>query len=367
MQLKGTDISGWQGDVDFLKLKTATDFVIIKVSEGWGTKWVDSKFIRNQTEARKAGIPLGYYCYTRPDLGNTVEAEVDFLLKTIGTLKTGEMIFLDYEVSYAKPVDWCKRWLDYLAGKLNGYKGIVYLNQSLLNGNDWTPLIVASYGLWLAVYDYNFNAPMPVTKWGTVAFKQFSNKETIPGIVGVADCNVFYGDKPTLTKYGFNPSETTPPVVPPSSEQEIAKLQKQIDSLTNEIIEMRTSRDSWKNKVSELEKEIIKDAQSSTEHIKNLQSTVAEQANQIATMNETIKASSLERKSLLEARSALEEKIIAIAASNETRNEQINKLIGISEDRAEKAEKEVKELEIKLTKKLMGYSWWTRLFSLFKK
>ena len=153
MTIKGIDISKWQGVIDYTKVKTVADFVIIKATEGVG--YTDPKFLTNQAEIRKQGLLLGYYCFSRPDLKNTPQAEVDYLLKTIGTLKAGEVIFLDYEITpskYNKPVEWCKAWLDHLAKRLDGYKGLVYLNQSLLKGFDWKSVIDGGYGLWLAIY-----------------------------------------------------------------------------------------------------------------------------------------------------------------------------------------------------------------------
>lgn len=235
--IKGIDVSKWQGTIDFSKVKSVADFVVIKATEGVG--YVDPKFKTFQKAVRDNGLLLGYYCFSRPDLKNTPQAEVDFLIKTIGDLKQGEIIFLDYEITpskYAKPVEWCKAWLDHLSYRLNNYKGLVYLNQSLLNGYDWKAVIDSSYGLWLAIYDYNANAPMPETKWGITAFKQYSNKEKIPGIQGNVDGNVFYGTKTTYKKYGFN--GMTIPVPDPITPCE--KKLKETEKLLDDAIKRNT-------------------------------------------------------------------------------------------------------------------------------
>lgn len=236
--LKGLDVSCWQGAIDFSKVKTDRDFVVLKATEGVG--FTDPKFSKNQIEARKAGLLLGYYCFSRPDLGNTVKAEVDYLIKIIGDLQEGEAIFLDYEVSYKKPVEWCKSWLDYLAEKLGGYKGLVYLNQSLLTSNDWSQVINAEYGLWLAKYDYTLPAKAPVTKWGTCAFQQYSNREAIPGVLSPCDADVFFGDEEAYRKYGYK-------VAANPCEEKIAELEKELEK-------MRESRNKWKKSYGESEK-----------------------------------------------------------------------------------------------------------------
>jgi len=147
---------------------------------------------------------------------------------------------------------------------------------------------------------------------------------------------------------------------------EVEALQKKIDELLNEVIEIRASRDRWKLRASELEAEIIKDARSSTEHIKNLQSTVAEQANQIVSMNETVQQSALENKRILDDSTALRKELVDLTASKDTELKQLRKSWDLERARAEKAEQTIRDLKEKMKQNLKGYNKWERLFSLFK-
>ena len=290
--IKGTDISSFQV-VNFSKLKVSTDFVIIKATEGYG--FVDPKFVANQTGARNMGIPLGYYCFTRPDLGNTVEAEVDFLLKTIN-IKDGESIYLDYEVSYAKPVAWCFAWLEYLKKKLNGYKGIVYLNQSLLTSNDWTQVISGGYGLWLAKYDYVLPTEMPQTKWGTCAFQQYSNREVVSGIASPVDADVFFGDVKAFKKYGYNPVVTVPPVTPPAScEQQLKDLEVKIDKLNNDMVIVTSDKNTISKNYKDYQDKTTKQLSDFSIQVESLQKTNAETTAQISVMSEQVKSAVKEK------------------------------------------------------------------------
>ena len=58
----GIDVSKWQGDIDFKKLKDAeVEFVIIRVGSSTGINgenFVDSKFIQNIENANSVGIPV---------------------------------------------------------------------------------------------------------------------------------------------------------------------------------------------------------------------------------------------------------------------------------------------------------------------
>ena len=227
--LKGIDISSWQGSPDFSKVKEDNiDFVIVKATEGVG--FTDPQFRRNQAECRKLNIALGYYAFVRPDLGNSPEAEAEYFLETIGPLQEGELLFLDFEVDYANRVDWCKKWLDH-AHTFTGIKAPIYLNKSLEKGSDWSPIVDADYGLWLADYTYSMHSTAPKTQWPFTAFRQYSNSEKIAGINGNVDGNVFYGDKAALTAYGYKGTNSEDD----TCEDKLIKTKSKIEFLEKEL------------------------------------------------------------------------------------------------------------------------------------
>ena len=69
MEIKGIDVSKWQGNINWNEVKKdGTEFAIIR--EGWGKKsptQVDKKFKENYENAKAVGIPIGsyHYCATR--------------------------------------------------------------------------------------------------------------------------------------------------------------------------------------------------------------------------------------------------------------------------------------------------------------
>lgn len=220
----GNDISKWQGDVNFDVYKDNTNFLIIKATEGVG--FTDPKFTRNQSEARRVGIPLGYYHFARPDLGNAPEAEADYFLKIVGAPREGETFVLDYECAnqVQAHVEWCRRFMDQVQSKL-GLKCLIYLNQSQVQKFDWKQVVDAGYGLWIAHYTYDPNINNSIIgQWKFAAMQQWSNKQQVPGIPTVADANVFFGDIAGYKKYGYHapqpapqpvPEPTPPPSTPP--------------------------------------------------------------------------------------------------------------------------------------------------------
>lgn len=210
----GNDISKYQGDVDFNTFKNNANFVICKATEGNG--YTDPKLSRNQSEARRVGLPIGYYHFARPDLKNTPEAEAQYFLSKIGELQDGEVLALDYEPQnqVQEWVDWCKKWLDYVFDKTK-VRALIYMSESVVLRWNWQIVIDAGYGLWIAKYavprspDTNLNKG----KWPFAAMYQWTSEQKVPGIVGNVDGNVFFGDVETFKKYGYK-KPTSPPSPP---------------------------------------------------------------------------------------------------------------------------------------------------------
>jgi len=209
--IKGVDISSYQGLVDFHSLKDNLDFVIIRSTYGNGYK--DAFFERNRDGARAVGLATGFYHFAYPQY-NAPEAEASWFTRTV-SCKPGEILILDFEEPYGNPVDWCKRFLDVVSSNM-GFKPLVYLNLSIINAHDWSPVINAGYGLWLAHYDGNPNQ-VDNTPWPVVAMKQFSDNGNIAGLTPV-DMDSFYGDVATFKKYGSPaPNPVPDPEIPSSS------------------------------------------------------------------------------------------------------------------------------------------------------
>jgi lysozyme len=60
MPVQGIDVSNWQGDIDWNKVRAAgTQFAFIKATEGGD--YLDPKFAQNWQAAKSVGIPRGAY------------------------------------------------------------------------------------------------------------------------------------------------------------------------------------------------------------------------------------------------------------------------------------------------------------------
>ena len=85
-KLKGIDISYHNGDVDFSKIKSQIDFVIMRA--GYGDKIINSKEVKFDIyyeDAKKNNIPIGtyWYCYAKNSDEALIEAKA-FLSKVKG-------------------------------------------------------------------------------------------------------------------------------------------------------------------------------------------------------------------------------------------------------------------------------------------
>lgn len=228
--LKGIDISKYQSNIDLSKINT--DFVIVKATEGVG--YTDKYCDKLYQQAKKLGKKLGVYHFARPDLGNTAIAEADYFIKeTLGYHKEAILV-LDWERGNLKNVTWAKQWLDRVYEK-TGVKPLIYMSASVMRSADWSSVVKADYGLWVANYGANngsanesaFNK-YPLKYWTFYALWQYTSVGRLSGYNGNLDLNYFSGDKAAWDKYaGGSPSTSTSTTKP---------VEKSVDELAREVI-----------------------------------------------------------------------------------------------------------------------------------
>lgn len=202
-QLKGIDVSRWQGVIDWNAVKGATDFAIIKSSGGDDGLYTDSQFARNRDEARRTGILRGFYHFAGGVYSG--EREADYFVDAVGQLQKGEVLVLDWEVPNANPVAWCLAFLKRVEAR-TGLKPLIYVNGSTAQSLNWQPVVDNNNGLWVASWGAN-NGQVPaqqpaVGKWPFWAIWQYSSVGQVAGIGGRVDTNLFNGDRAQFEKYG---------------------------------------------------------------------------------------------------------------------------------------------------------------------
>lgn len=222
------DISHHQKGIDLGAIKF--DGVIIKATEGNG--YTDEMCDTFYQKAKALGKKLGVYHFARPDLGNTAEAEADWFVKeTLGYHKEAILV-LDWESGDLTNVSWAKAWLDRVKEK-TGVKPIVYMSASVMHSADWSSVVNADYGLWVANYGTNDGTAQeavfdryPLKYWSFYALWQYTSKGRLNGYNGNLDLNYFSGDGTAWDKYaGGSPSSSN-----------VKPVEKSIDELAQEVI-----------------------------------------------------------------------------------------------------------------------------------
>lgn len=101
-KLKGIDISEFNGDIDFKKVKNEVDFIYIRAT--YGRYGIDKKFKNNVEGCIKENIPFGLYLYSYATSTNKAEEESNNFFEAIKEYKDKmtypPMIDMEDEDSY---------------------------------------------------------------------------------------------------------------------------------------------------------------------------------------------------------------------------------------------------------------------------
>lgn len=188
----GIDISKWQGNVDFQKLKEANvEFVMIRLGyqTGFGKEIVlDKYYEQNIKLANKYGIKVGVYFYSYAKNTNDAKKQAEFVKKHIKNYKIDMPVAFDFEdwknIGLAKLSIYdinknAKKFLEEI--KKDGYQVLNYGSKYYLE-NIWD----IDYPTWLAHYTNKTNYSKDYKMW------QLTENGLISGIQGFVDVNVLY-------------------------------------------------------------------------------------------------------------------------------------------------------------------------------
>ena len=198
-RVRGIDISNYQGDVDWVKVKASgIGFAYMQASQG--IHFIDPNFADNTAAIKKTGLPYGSYHFFRPNHDADAQAQL-FLKTTKGRI--GELPpMLDIEVSAGLSAEkvgaGAKRWLEVVEQAI-GCKPLVYSYGSFWETN--LKDSVGDYPLWLAEYAAKPRLPAGKDHW---SLWQYSEKGKVDGIKGPVDLNYFNGDAKALENLRCN-------------------------------------------------------------------------------------------------------------------------------------------------------------------
>jgi lysozyme len=197
--IPGIDVSHWQGDIDWAKVKAAgVKFAFIKASEfpdKKTTMFVDNKFEINRKGAEANGIYWGAYHFFRTHIDSIIQAES--FCKLVGSVPSLPLV-LDLEVAGSKGSKLVRKVRSFVETitSITGRKPIIYTS-----GGFWRPYMTyekltdvdwaVEYPLWMARYTSQW--PGTIYPWSAWDFWQYTDKGRVPGIKASVDLNWFVG------------------------------------------------------------------------------------------------------------------------------------------------------------------------------
>lgn len=195
MELKGIDVSSWQGKPDWPKVSNSgVKFAILRIHQKSG---VDTSFEHNYKGCKSNGILIGGYKYSYALTPAQAIDEAEDVLSVLGGRGLDFPVFYDLEWSQQRSLG--KQAIENVAIafltriKKAGYKVGIYCNL------DWYNNVLSDalkqYDCWIARYPANDNGSVQERLRPNVGVGwQYSSKGKVPGISGNVDMDVFYKD-----------------------------------------------------------------------------------------------------------------------------------------------------------------------------
>lgn len=214
---KGIDVSAWQKEIDWDKVKTSgIQFAILRCGYGSDIKSQDDKYFeRNITECERIGMPYGVYLYSYADSVEKAKSEAEHTLRLIEGHPLSYPVYYDLEdadttgkCSKSLILEMAKTFVAVLEAK--GYCVGIYANKywnTTYLTDDW----YNTKPRWIAQYHTE------CTYSGEYGIWQYSSSGKVDGISGNVDMNYAYVDYPKLLK------NDTVEEVSKKSNEEVAK------------------------------------------------------------------------------------------------------------------------------------------------
>lgn len=193
MEYKGIDVSKYQGNIDFKKVKkSGIDFVIIRIGYGMYESQKDPYFEENYEGFKEEGIPVGVYLYSYAQSVNEAKREAEVALKWLNGRSLNLPVYFDIEdksqVNLGKNVltNMCEAFCD--AIEKGGYAAGIYANKYFFTTYLDYQKLGEKYTLWVAQYnDVN-------TFTGKYDMWQYTSSGKVNGISGNVDMDILYRD-----------------------------------------------------------------------------------------------------------------------------------------------------------------------------
>lgn len=197
MEIKGIDVSAYQGDIDW---KTVAEygmgFAILRITEKGNV--IDNTFERNYEGCVNNNIPVGVYKYSYAMSVAEAQKEAEKVVDVLDGRKLDFPVWLDLEHPDQRNLS--KSMLETMIKTFWGVVTVAGYKFGIYSNVDWYENVIpksskSKYDFWIARYPANDDGWMQERLRPSYGVGwQYSSKATIPGIPTKVDRNVFYKD-----------------------------------------------------------------------------------------------------------------------------------------------------------------------------
>lgn len=195
MSYKGIDVSHFQGNIDWNKVKGNIDFAILRL--GWignnNNHTLDTKFETYYNACKSVGIPIGVYVYNYCNSQNTAKSGAEWTVNQLKDKGIDLPIYIDMEdrsienLGKDKLTSICIAFNTVIENA--GYWAGVYANLNWYTNYLNKDTIKARYTTWVAHYGISQDRYV-----GQYDMLQYSDTGKISGISGNVDMDIMYRD-----------------------------------------------------------------------------------------------------------------------------------------------------------------------------
>lgn len=200
MEFKGIDVSKWQYNIDWKKVKdSGVQFAILRAGYGKVISQKDKTFETNYEGCKDVGLPVGAYWYSYATDVAGAHKEAKTFLEAIKGKSFEYPVYFDQEYEESIKALTNQERTDIVKAFCQDMEAAGYYT-GLYCSLDWLQNWVYAdqlkqYDVWVAAYVKNVeNAPIPYGIW------QYSSKGEVPGISVDVDLDISYKDYPSIMK-----------------------------------------------------------------------------------------------------------------------------------------------------------------------
>ena len=190
MKYKGIDVSKYQGNINFAKVKNYIDFVIIRIGYGRYESQKDPKFEENYEGFKNENVPIGIYHYSYAKSVSDAKKEADVVIKWLNGRGLNLPVYFDIEdksqINLGKNTltSMCEAFCEKI--EKAGYWAGIYANKYFFTTYLDYKKLEKKYTIWVAQYN-NTN-----TYKGKYDMWQYTSSGRVSGISGNVDMDYLY-------------------------------------------------------------------------------------------------------------------------------------------------------------------------------